>query len=82
MADSSSSAAPADQVQNLHLDDVTGERVSKTELKKRQKQRETEQKKAAKAANAPPKSEKKASAEEEESNLTPNVRASMPQLVY
>ncbi|KAI9718727.1 MAG: Protein kinase [Candelaria pacifica] len=72
MADPSSSAAPVDQVQNLQLDDVTGERVSKSEWKKRQKQRETEQKKAAKAANAPPKSEKKASAEEEESNLTPN----------
>lgn len=82
MADSSSSAAPADQVQNLHLDDVTGERVSKTELKKRQKQRETEQKKAAKAASAPPKAEKKASAEEEESNLTPNVRASVPPTVH
>ncbi|KAI9773010.1 MAG: lysyl-tRNA synthetase [Candelina submexicana] len=75
MADSSSTTAATDQVQNLHLDEVTGERVSKSELKKRQKQRETEQKKAAKAANAPPKAEKERSAEEEESNLTPNIRS-------
>lgn len=58
---------------NLHLDEVTGEKVSKTELKKRQKQRDNEKKKREKAAAAPPKAEKKVSAEEEESNLTPNV---------
>jgi len=46
---------------------------SKSELKKRQKQRETEQKKAAKAAAAGPRSEKHMSAEEMENNLTPNV---------
>ena len=60
-------------VSNLILDDVTGEKVSKTELKKRQKLREREAKKKDKAAAAPPKPEKKASAEEEEANLTPNV---------
>lgn len=64
------------QVGNLHLDEVTGEKVSKSELKKRQKQREAEKKKQEKAAAAPPKAEKKkVSAEEEESNLTPNVRS-------
>ncbi len=62
------------QLDNLHLDEITGEKVSKTELKKRQKQREIEKKKKEKAAAAPPKAEKKVSAEEDESNLTPNVR--------
>lgn len=42
----------ADQVQKLYLDDVTGEQVSKSELKKRQKKRETDAKKAAKAEAA------------------------------
>ena len=48
---------------------------SKSELKKRIKQREQEEKKAAKAAAQPAKEkpEKKASAEEEEGELTPNV---------
>jgi hypothetical protein len=56
---------------NLHLDDVTGERVSKSELKKRQKQRGKD---AARAAAKPPQTQtKKVSAEEEESQLTPNV---------
>jgi lysyl-tRNA synthetase, class II len=76
MADSSSSAAPpADQLQNLHLDEVTGERVSKSELKKRQKARAQEEKKKEKAAKAPPKPtpEKKLSAEDEESELSANV---------
>lgn len=42
-----------DNVSNLHLDDVTGEMVSKSELKKRIKQRQIEAKKAAKKASAP-----------------------------
>lgn len=67
MADEASS-----QVANLHLDSVTGEKVSKSELKKRNKQREQDEKKAAKAAAAPPKVQKHTSAEEEENNLTPN----------
>ncbi|KAL8781026.1 MAG: hypothetical protein Q9213_006203 [Squamulea squamosa] len=64
----------ADQLANLHLDEVTGEKVSKSELKKRQKQRTQEEKKREKAAAAPPKpkQEKNVSAEEEESQLTPN----------
>src|SRR2546423_1854811 len=48
MADSASTppAPPSDQMANLQLDPVTGERVSKSELKKRIKARETEKKKA------------------------------------
>ncbi|CAG7854745.1 Lysine--tRNA ligase, cytoplasmic; AltName: Full=Lysyl-tRNA synthetase; Short=LysRS [Serendipita indica DSM 11827] len=42
----------------LHLDEVTGEMVSKTELKKRKAAREREEKKRAAAAAAPPKPEK------------------------
>ncbi|KAL4970875.1 lysine--tRNA ligase KRS1 [Aspergillus stella-maris] len=59
---------------NLLLDEVTGEKVSKTELKRRQKQREKDAKKKEKEAAAPPKTAapKKVSAEEEEANLTPN----------
>lgn len=58
---------------NLLLDEVTGEKVSKSELKRRQKNREKEAKKKEKEAAAPPKAEKKTSAEDEEANLTPNV---------
>lgn len=58
---------------NLQLDSVTGEMVSKSELKKRLKLREKEAKKKEKEAAAPPKAQKKVSAEEEEANLTPNV---------
>ncbi|KAH0562748.1 Protein kinase [Trichoglossum hirsutum] len=74
MADSSPSAVPpADQLQNLHLDEVTGERVSKSELKKRQKARAQEDRKREKAASAPAKPvPKKTSSEEEESELSPN----------
>ncbi|KAB8234884.1 hypothetical protein ETB97_006381 [Aspergillus alliaceus] len=57
---------------NLLLDEVTGEKVSKSELKRRQKLREKEAKKKEKEAAAPPKAEKKTSAEDEEANLTPN----------
>ncbi|ODV75703.1 lysine--tRNA ligase KRS1 [Cyberlindnera jadinii NRRL Y-1542] len=42
----------AEQVQKLYLDEVTGEQVSKSELKKRQKKRENDAKKAAKAKEA------------------------------
>jgi lysyl-tRNA synthetase, class II len=64
----------ADDVTKLHLDEATGERVSKSELKKRQKLRAQEEKKQQRAAAAPPKakSEKK-KPEDDESNLTPNV---------
>lgn len=72
MADNAVKEAEAG-VANLLLDEVTGEKVSKSELKRRQKMREKEAKKKEKEANAPPKAEKKVSAEEEEANLTPNV---------
>lgn len=66
--------APTQDLANLHLDDVTGEKVSKSELKKRQKQRETERKKAEKAAAAPAKQPaKKKEGEIDESELNPNV---------
>lgn len=60
-------------IANLVLDEVTGEKVSKSELKRRQKARDKEAKKKEKVAAAPAKAEKKVSAEEEEANLTPNV---------
>ncbi|KAL6946369.1 lysyl-tRNA synthetase [Hanseniaspora osmophila] len=43
----------AEQIANLHLDEVTGEKVSKSELKKRIKQRQKEAEKAKKAAANP-----------------------------
>ncbi|KAJ5513360.1 Nucleic acid-binding OB-fold [Penicillium fimorum] len=74
MADSNPVQEATASIANLLLDDVTGEKVSKTELKRRQKQREKDAKKKEKEAAAPPKpkAEKKSSAEEEEANLTPN----------
>lgn len=69
--------APSEEVKNLQLDDVTGEMVSKTELKKRKKAREQAEKKAAKASAAPPKPAAKAkgpSAEDQEKDLDPRVR--------
>lgn len=70
-------APPTEQVANLQLDEVTGERVSKTELKKRVKARQREAEKAKKAAAAPPAAAPKkkaadASAEAAEKDLTPN----------
>lgn len=74
MADS---AAPEktveEQVANLHLDPVTGEKVSKSELKKREKNRKKEAFKAEKAPVAQPK-KKEGSAENNEKDLNPNVR--------
>lgn len=49
----SMSEAVGEAVKKLYLDEETGEQVSKTELKKRQKAREVAKKKAAKAAAAP-----------------------------
>ncbi|VUC28915.1 unnamed protein product [Clonostachys rosea] len=70
------SQAPAEQaaeaVANLHLDEVTGEMVSKTELKKRVKAREREEAKKQKAAAKGPAQESKKSAEAKEKDLTPN----------
>jgi len=57
----------------LHLDELTGERVSKTELKKRQKQRQKDADKALKLASRPAAAPKKTNAENEEKELNPNV---------
>lgn len=62
-----------ENVANLHLDEVTGERISKSELKRRQKMRAQEEKKQQRATAAPAKTEKKRPAEDDESNLSPNV---------
>jgi lysyl-tRNA synthetase class 2 len=74
MADETPAAqATAEGSENLHTDPVTGEKISKSELKRREKQREREKKKAEKEAAMParPKVEgKKAGVEE----LNPNVR--------
>lgn len=82
MADSGVNEAEAG-VANLILDEVTGEKVSKSEFKRRQKNREKEAKKKEKEAAAPakPQQEKQKSAEDEESNLTPNVRAVVSPLI-
>lgn len=55
---------------NLHKDPVTGEMISKTELKRRQQHREREAKKAAKAAAAPQAAAKPAAVNEDD--LNPN----------
>ncbi|KAK9238413.1 hypothetical protein V1525DRAFT_358257 [Lipomyces kononenkoae] len=62
--------AAAEQLAKTYLDEVTGEQVSKTELKKRQKQRALEAKKKEKAATAAEKQPAGKAKEEEE--LTPN----------
>ncbi|KAL9055781.1 MAG: hypothetical protein Q9162_003315 [Coniocarpon cinnabarinum] len=85
MSEPSNSEPPAEALRNLELDEVTGERVSKTErdlkliqgdilVKKRKKQREIAEKKAQKAANAPPSatsSKRKQDEGEDESKLDP-----------
>ncbi|KAF1357936.1 lysyl-tRNA synthetase [Lizonia empirigonia] len=65
-------AAAAESAENLHTDPVTGEKISKSELKRRTKQREVEKKKAekAKALSVQPKKEGKK--EEAISELNPN----------
>ncbi|KDQ31687.1 hypothetical protein PLEOSDRAFT_1061805 [Pleurotus ostreatus PC15] len=56
-----------------HKDPVTGEMISKQELKRREKQRAKEASKASKAAAQPPQAKPKASsAAEEEAKLNPN----------
>lgn len=72
MADAA--APPTEQVANLHLDEVTGERISKTELKKRQKARQKEEEKKKKAAERPASAapKKPVGGEASEKDLTPN----------
>lgn len=75
MADSDAVNKIQGSVENLQLDEVTGEKVSKSELKKRIKQRESEKRKAEKAAAAAAQApEKQKNAEADESQLTSNVR--------
>ncbi|SMN20327.1 similar to Saccharomyces cerevisiae YDR037W KRS1 Lysyl-tRNA synthetase [Maudiozyma saulgeensis] len=54
MSEADATKKVTEGVANLHLDEVTGEMVSKSELKKRIKMRQVEAKKAAKKANAKP----------------------------
>ena len=58
--------------QKLYDDPVTGEKISKTELKRRQKQREKEKAKEEKAKTQPAVQASKPHVEEE---LNPNVRS-------
>ena len=62
----------AEAVSKLHLDEVTGEMISKTELKKRQKARQKDEEKAKKAAAKGPVQKSAKSAEAAEKELTPN----------
>lgn len=67
--------AAAASVAKLHLDEVTGNMVSKTELKKLQKAREKEaakKEKAEKSGAAPAGAQKPKSSEAAEKELTPN----------
>lgn len=74
------SAPEAEQGQKLYDDPVTGEKISKTELKRRAKQREKAQAKAQTKAQAPAKAPKAAAAgasgaddAQPEDELNPNV---------
>lgn len=75
MSESGTSTPPTGAMEKLHLDNATGRMVSKSELKRLQKQRKTEeerQKRAAAVSHKPVKNvEKKRPAEEAE--LNPNV---------
>nr|POF20147.1 lysine--trna ligase cla4 [Quercus suber] len=72
----SANATPAatSNAPNLQKDEVTGEMVSKSELKKRQKQREKDAQRAERESQRqpPPASKKKTSAGEDEEKLNPN----------
>ncbi|KAK9460462.1 uncharacterized protein V1516DRAFT_408373 [Lipomyces oligophaga] len=61
--------AAAEQLQKTYLDSVTGEQVSKTELKRREKQRAQEAKKKEKAAANPA---KLSTGKKQDEELTPN----------
>ncbi|KAJ8693379.1 lysyl-tRNA synthetase [Pleurotus ostreatus] len=65
--------AMSTEATGTHKDPVTGEMISKQELKRREKQRAKEASKASKAAAQPPQAKPKASsAAEEEAKLNPN----------
>jgi lysyl-tRNA synthetase class 2 len=69
---SSTGETAATNAPNLQKDEETGEMVSKSELKKRQKARQAAAKKAEKAAAAPPPKEKSKD-KLDMSDLNPNV---------
>lgn len=62
----------ADQVAKTYLDDATGEQVSKTELKRRQKQRQLEAKRAEKAQKAAASAPKDAKKKDALADVNPN----------
>lgn len=62
----------AESLQKTYLDEATGEQVSKTELKRRQKVRDIEAKKAAKAEKAAASAPKVAKNKDNLADLTPN----------
>ncbi|KAH3660519.1 hypothetical protein OGAPHI_007105 [Ogataea philodendri] len=62
----------ADALQKTYLDEVTGEQVSKSELKKRQKLRSLEAKKAEKAKKAAETAPKVSKKKDDLANLNPN----------
>jgi lysyl-tRNA synthetase class 2 len=67
-------AAPAGEAsKDLHTDPVTGEKISKSELKRRQKQREKDEKKKEKEAALPARPKKEGKKDDVE-ELNPNVR--------
>jgi lysyl-tRNA synthetase class 2 len=66
-------AAAAESAENLHTDPVTGEKISKSELKRRQKQRERDEKKKEKEAALPARPKKEGKKEEAAEELNPNV---------
>jgi lysyl-tRNA synthetase class 2 len=67
-------AAPAaDGSDKTHTDPVTGEKISKSELKRRQKQREKDEKKKEKEAALPARPKKEGKKDDVE-ELNPNVR--------
>ncbi|KAL0573957.1 lysyl-tRNA synthetase [Marasmius crinis-equi] len=70
MSTNENAAADAGTTANLHKDPVTGEMISKQELKRREKQRAKEASKAAKAPPPQPEKEKKAKINDED--LNPN----------
>jgi lysyl-tRNA synthetase class 2 len=67
-------AAPAgDAAKDLHTDPVTGEKISKSELKRRQKQREKDEKNKETEAALPARPKKEGKKDDVE-ELNPNVR--------
>lgn len=65
-------AQATEQLQKTYLDEVTGEQVSKTELKKRQKQRANDAKKAEKAAKSAASAPKVSKKKDQLNDLNPN----------